>query len=172
MDFAATAGLTVELVATPSGVEVCRLETGLDLSRGQAALDERFQGAVRLHDNDDLMSPLASGSHRAGPMVVVPCTMATMGSLAAGLSQGLLERAADIALKERRQLVIVPRETPLNRIHIENMLRLKDAGADILPAMPAFYNKPESIEDMVDFIVGRILDLLEIEHTLYRRWPV
>jgi 4-hydroxy-3-polyprenylbenzoate decarboxylase len=103
-------------------------------------------------------------------MVICPCTMGTLSRIACGNSGNLLERCADVVLKERRNLVVVPRETPLNEIHLENMLRLSRMGARIVPAMPAFYHKPESVEDLVNFVVGKALDALGVEHSLYRRW--
>jgi 4-hydroxy-3-polyprenylbenzoate decarboxylase len=103
-------------------------------------------------------------------MVVIPCSMGTAGRIAAGLSNNLLERAADVMLKERRLLVLVPRETPLNTIHLENLLRLSRAGAVVLPAMPGFYHGPEQMADLVNFVVGKVLDQLEVEHQLFSRW--
>lgn len=120
--------------------------------------------------NDDLMAPVCSGSHRTAGMVIIPCSMATLGAVANGLSSTLIERTADVMLKESRRLIVVPRETPLNRIHLKNLLAAEEAGARIVPAMPAFYHRPETVEDMVDFIVGKVLDQLEIEHELFRRW--
>lgn len=115
-------------------------------------------------------SPLASGSYKTGPMVIIPCSMATVSSIANGTSRNLLERRADIMLKERRRLILVPRETPLNQIHLQHFLLLSQIGADIVPAMPAFYHKPQKLEDIVDFVVGRVLDILDIPHSLFRRW--
>ena len=103
-------------------------------------------------------------------MAIVPCSMGTVGRIAGGVSSNLIERAADVALKERRRLVIVPRETPFNRIHLRNMLELADAGAEILPAMPAFYHQPATIQDLVDTVAGRVLDRLGVETGLLRRW--
>jgi len=127
-------------------------------------------GRLIIHDVDDLFAPIASGSFRIDGMAVVPCSMATLGELAAGISKNLLGRAADVSLKERRTLVLVPRETPLNTIHLKNMLSLSEAGAVILPAMPAFYGKPVHINDMVDFIVGRVLQSLGIDNDLFMKW--
>ncbi|UCE91857.1 MAG: UbiX family flavin prenyltransferase [Methanobacteriota archaeon] len=121
-------------------------------------------------DNDDMRAPLASGSAAFDAMVVVPCSMSTLSKVACGIGDNLITRAASVALKERRRLVLVPRETPLSAIHLENMWRLSSAGAVVMPACPAFYPSPESVDDMVDFVVGRVLDQLGLEHSLYRRW--
>ena len=126
--------------------------------------------SLRYFDYHDIGAEIASGSARNDGMIIIPCTVATLAGIAAGVSENLVERAADIMLKERRPLVIVPRETPFNRIHLKNMLELACMGVHIVPAAPAFYYKPESINDLADFIVGKVLDLLKIEHNLFRRW--
>ena len=115
-------------------------------------------------------SRIASGSQRWDGMVVIPCSMKTLAGIAAGAASNLVERAADVTLKERRPLVLVPRETPLNLIQLENLTRVARAGAIVVPAMPAFYQKPQSFEDLADFIVGRVLSLLHIEHSLFQPW--
>jgi polyprenyl P-hydroxybenzoate/phenylacrylic acid decarboxylase-like protein len=130
----------------------------------------RGNGRLRYYADDDLMAPICSGSHFTRGMIIVPCSMATLGSVANGISSSLIERTADVMLKESRELVLVPRETPLNRIHLKNMLALQEAGAKVVPAMPAFYHKPQTIEDMVDFVVGKVLDVLRVEHDLFERW--
>ena len=126
--------------------------------------------ADRSYGNDDLCSPLASGSVRFDALVIVPCSMSTLSKISCGIADNLITRVASVALKERRRLVLVPRETPLSTIHLQNMSRLSEAGAVVLPACPAFYPKPETVDDMVDFVVGRIMDQLGIEHGLYRKW--
>ena len=122
------------------------------------------------YENEDLMASISSGSYLVDAMVIVPASMKTIGSICAGISDNLITRAADVQLKEKRKLILVPRETPLNAIHLENLAKLSKLGVIILPAMPGFYNDPESIENMVDFIVGKILDQLNINHSLYKRW--
>ncbi|MFH1077620.1 MAG: UbiX family flavin prenyltransferase [Pseudomonadota bacterium] len=123
-----------------------------------------------IHEPDNLMAAPASGSFRHSGMVIVPCSMKTLGAIASGLATTLIARAADVCLKEKRPLVLVPRETPLNKIHIKNMLLAHEAGATILPPAPAFYFRPVSIYDLVDFVVGRVLDQLHIKHDLVGEW--
>jgi len=126
--------------------------------------------ATRTFSEHDLDSPASSGSVKTAGMIVVPCSMKTVSYIAHGLSGNAITRAADVTLKEHRPLILVPRETPLNIIHLRNLLRVAQAGATVLPAMPAFYMKPKSVDDMVDFVVGRILDILNVPHNLLRRW--
>lgn len=128
------------------------------------------KGNLTYHHYHDFTAGIASGSFLTKGMVVCPCSMGTLGGLANGMSANLIHRAADVHLKERRKLVLVPRETPLGSIQLENMKKLADAGAVILPAMPGFYHNPVTIHDLVDFVVGRICDHLEIDHTLSKRW--
>ena len=125
---------------------------------------------VTLYDDADRGAAPASGSTRTSGMVICPCSMGTVAAVALGTSRSLVERAADVTLKERRRLIVVPRETPYSEIHLENMLRLTRAGAIVVPASPAFYHRPTTIDHLVDFVAARVLDLLEVEHSLVRRW--
>ena len=127
-------------------------------------------GQLRVFGREEWFAPVASGSNPADSMVICPCTMGTLAAIAAGLNQKLIERAADVMLKENRQLILVPREMPFSAIHLENMLKLVRSGAVILPANPGFYHHPQTIQDMIDFVVARILDHLGIIHTLIPRW--
>lgn len=170
------AGHRLTMMISRTGFEVLRHETGLDWRGNEAEvagfLKEHFQNGKQLgyHAEDNFFAPIASGSSAPDAMVLCPCTMGTLSRIACGNSGNLLERCADVVLKERRTLVVVPRETPLSEIHLENMLKLARMGARIVPAMPAFYQKPESVDDMVDFVVGKVLDALGMEHSLFRRW--
>ena len=127
-------------------------------------------GQLRVFGREEWFAPVASGSNPADSMVICPCTMGTLAAIAVGMNQKLIERAADVMLKENRQLILVPREMPFSTIHLENMLKLARSGAVILPANPGFYHHPQTIQDMVDFVVARILDHLRIRHTLIPRW--
>jgi 4-hydroxy-3-polyprenylbenzoate decarboxylase len=139
----------------------------------EKALRERFDAArdqVRVYGTEEWTAPVASGSSAPAAMVVCPCSMATASSIASGSSRNLIERAADVMLKERRPLILVPRETPFSIIHLENLLRAARAGATVLPANPGYYHKPQRIEELVDFVVARILDHLHVAHALSSRW--
>jgi len=128
------------------------------------------KGKIVYHHHGDFMAGIASGSFLTAGMVICPCSMGTLASIAGGHSENLIQRAADVHLKERRKLILVPRETPLSTIQLGNMLKLSEAGATIMPAMPGFYHGPRSIQDLVDFVVGRICDHLGIAHKLFHRW--
>ena len=123
-----------------------------------------------IHREDDFSSPLASGSFIIDAAVIIPCSMKTLAGIAHGYSENLILRAADVTLKERRKLILVPRETPLSPVHLRNLLQLSKQGVFIVPAMPAFYSQPKTVEEMVDFVVGKVLDALGLEHQLYTRW--
>lgn len=175
LDVLARTGADVRLVVTPAAAGIARRELGLRINPDDGpgavhALLERKAPNVRAYPPDDLEAPFASGSWRHDGMVICPCSMGCAGRIAAGISSNLVERAADVCLKERRPLVIVPRETPLSAIHLGNLLRLARAGAVVLPAAPAFYTGARRIEDLVDFIVARILDHLGIPNDLAPRY--
>ena len=170
-------GQHVDLIVTEFGRRLLIDELGpaARVERLQAYLEETWGEGVRrggwvLHSNKDLGARIASGSRGADAMVVVPCSMKTLAAIAHGLSRSLVERAADVMLKERRPLIVVPRETPMSLPQLRNMVSCAEAGAIVLPAMPGFYQKPQSIADLADFMAGRILSLLHIEHQLYPAW--
>ena len=160
------------LIISSHGYRLLSTEVGiadqaaLRLAVGAAGWDAH----VRVFDDGDRGALPASGSVRTRGMVICPCSMGTVASIAAGTSRSLVERAADVTLKERRRLVLVPRETPFSVIHLENLLTLTRAGAVVLPAAPGFYHNPQSIGDLVDFVVARVLDQLDLDHTVGRRW--
>lgn len=151
------------LLATESGIAD---QAALRVAVGVSGWDAH----VRVFEDGDRGALPASGSVRTRGMVVCPCSMGTVAAIAAGTSRSLVERAADVVLKERRKLVLVPRETPLSQIHLENLLRVTQAGAVVLPAAPGFYHQPQSISDLVDFVVARVLDQLDLDHAVGRRW--
>ncbi len=166
----------VSLVLSEAGRQVLVHETGLQLAADTATCRQQlaayFQADERLvvYGQDNFFAPIASGSSAPDAVVICPCSMGSLARIAAGLSGNLLERVADVALKEGKTLLLVPRETPFNQIHLENLLRVCQAGARILPAMPGFYHHPQTVADLVDFVVGKILDSLAIEHQLFARW--
>lgn len=151
------------LIISEMGKQVLEEDTGLTLKDLEAHAEE-------VYEDDDLFAPPASGSHHFDAMIICPCTQSTLAKIAAGIADTLITRAASVTLKEGRRLIIVPRETPLNVIMLENELRLARAGAVILPASPAFYSEPRSIDDMLNFVVGKILDQLGQRHDLFKRW--
>jgi len=126
--------------------------------------------ASYVYDVNDVSAPIVSGSFKTDGMIVIPCSMKTLAGIAQGYSENLILRAADVTLKEKRKLILVPRETPLSMVHLRNMLDLASQGVLVLPAMPAYYHQPKKLEDIVDFIVGKALDLLGVEHELFKRW--
>ena len=171
------AGCRVQLVYSQVAQVVARQEMALELparaSEALAYFNERYAhlpGKLEVYGREEWFAPVASGSNPPDAMVVCPCTMGTLASIAQGLASNLIERAADVVLKEGRRLVLVPRETPFSLIHLENMLRLARAGTVILPPNPGFYHHPQCVEDLVDFVVARILDQLAVPHELMQRW--
>ena len=172
------AGHEVDLALSPAAAKVLPHERGVPLAPGELDLAPHLAtwlGAecaahVRCFAPDAVEAPASSGTAGIAAVILCPCSMGTLARVAAGYSSNLVERAADVALKERRELVLVPRETPLSEIHLENMLRLRRLGAVILPAMPGFYHAPGSVEELVDHVVGKVLDSLRIEHGVGARW--
>jgi 4-hydroxy-3-polyprenylbenzoate decarboxylase len=166
----------VNLITSGTALVVARVETGARLTEGDGRALNEWVGLapdsklIRWHRLDNLAAPPASGSHPQAGMVVVPCSMGTLGAIAGGAGTNLIHRAADVTLKEGRRLVLVPRETPYNAIHLENMLRLDRAGARILPASPGFYHRPRTIEELVDHLVFRVLDQFGVPHPTGTRW--
>jgi 4-hydroxy-3-polyprenylbenzoate decarboxylase len=170
-------GCRLELVFSDYGRRLLLDELGADarVERLGDLLSERYgqsvsRGSFVVHSNRDLGASLASGSHQCESMVIVPCSMKTLAAVAHGLSRSLIERAADVMLKERRRLVIVPRETPMSLPQLRNQVSCAEAGAMILPAMPAFYQHPRTIDDLADFVAGKILNALGFEQTLFPAW--
>jgi 4-hydroxy-3-polyprenylbenzoate decarboxylase len=162
----------VWLIVTSHGLRLLRTEMeidSVDALRQRVGVDA-WRRLVTVYDDADRGAAPASGSARNAGMVICPCSMGTLSAVSIGASRSLVERTADVMLKERRRLVLVPRETPLSSIHLQNMLRLSRAGAVILPAAPGFYHRPQSVQELVDFIVARVLDQLDVEHALARRW--
>jgi flavin prenyltransferase len=170
-------GLHVELIVSDYGRRLLRDELGESASvdRLMPFLQDKYgagisAGSVTLHSNRDLGATIASGSHGCSGMAIVPCSMKTLAAVAHGLSRNLVERAADVMLKEQRRLVIVPRETPMSLMQLRNMVLCAEAGAMILPAMPAFYQQPKTLDDLADFMAGKVLAALGFEHRLYPAW--
>jgi flavin prenyltransferase len=172
-----SAGVPVHLMLSRPAQVVLGLETDLSVPGRPAEIgryfSERFQaepGQIRCYGPEQWTAPVASGSAVPRAMIVCPCSTATLSAVATGASRSLIERAADVVLKERRKLILVVRETPFSEVHLENMLRLARMGAVIMPANPAFYHRPRSLDDVIDFMVARILDHLDIAHDLMPRW--
>ncbi|MFA7291447.1 MAG: flavin prenyltransferase UbiX [Rhodocyclaceae bacterium] len=175
------AGCHVQLIYSQVAQVVARQEMDLELPARAREAAEHFRkvyaaalekggGTLEAYGREEWFAPVASGSNPPDAMVVCPCTMGTLAAIAQGLADNLITRAADVAMKERRTLILVPRETPFSAIHLENMLRLAHAGAVILPPNPGFYHRPQSVGEMVDFVVARILDHLRVPHALIQRW--
>lgn len=162
---------TVNVVITSAGKQVMNEELGIF---GFEQMDKlglsEIINHVRIWENDDFEAPFMSGSNVPEAVILIPCSMGKLAAVANGISGNLLERIADVALKERRHLILVVRETPLSLIHLENMVKVTKAGATVLPAMPAFYHHPKTIDDMVNFVVGKVMNLLRIEHNLFKGW--
>jgi 4-hydroxy-3-polyprenylbenzoate decarboxylase len=172
------AGCRVQLLYSQAAQVVARQEMGLELpsrpAETKAALLARLPAVdpekLAVFGREEWFAPVASGSNPPDAMIVCPCSMGTLAAIAQGLADNLIERAADVVLKEGRKLVLVPRETPFSTIHLENMLRLARAGAVIVPPSPGFYNHPQTVADLVDFVVARVLDQIAVPHDLTRRW--
>jgi flavin prenyltransferase len=162
----------IDVVITNAGKQVMKEELGV--SSFKTETDKlglsKIKGQLTIWENDNFDAPFMSGSSAPEAVIIIPCSMAKLAAVANGISNNLLERTADVALKERRQLILVVRETPFSLIHLENMVKVARAGAQILPAMPAFYHHPKTIDDMVNFVVGKVLNLLRIEHNLFKGW--
>ncbi len=169
------AGHRVDLLVSEAGAQVLDYELGFRAVGDPEAVRAFFRppgapGPLYVHDNRNLYAEISSGSAALDGVAVVPCSMDTVSALATGRSENLLERVGDVALKEGRRLVLVPRETPLSRIHLRNLLTLSEAGAVILPAMPGFYHRPRTLDDVVDFIAGKVLNALGLEQNLFVPW--
>jgi flavin prenyltransferase len=167
------AGRTVHLTISTSGAQVLKEEVGLSVALNRfdpSVFGDLGAGRLIYHHQADFSAGIASGSFRTAGMVVSPCSMSTLASIAHGITANLVTRAADVHLKERRKLILVPRETPLSLVHLENMAAVTRAGAIVLPAMPGWYHQPKSLEDLVDFVVARICDQLGVEVELMGRW--
>ncbi|MCB1158071.1 MAG: UbiX family flavin prenyltransferase [Leptospiraceae bacterium] len=167
---------TSYLIASPAAIRIFREEYNCRVNNTEELLDYVLSEEKSLHHEfrirpfKDIGADIASGSNTWKAMVIVPCSMKTVASIHSGITENLIERCADVSLKERRRLILVPRETPYNRIHLRNMLELDEAGAIILPASPGFYQMPKSLDDLGDFIAGRIFNLLELDNTLFPVW--
>jgi len=162
----------VSLIVSKYGMRLLDTEVGISSMDGlrEAVGKDAWDSCIEVYGNDDRGAPPASGSSLTAGMIVCPCSMGTLSAIAVGASRSLIERAADVTLKERRTLILVPRETPLSAIHLGNMLRLTRAGAVIMPAAPGFYHRPKEIGQLVDFMVARMLDQLGVEQRLVKRW--
>lgn len=160
----------VELILSDSSIEVIKHETPDLFNIVENILKNNEYGNLRVYRENQIASPTASGSYRTEGMFIVPCSMKTLSAIANGYADNLITRTADVMIKERKKLIISPREMPLSAIHLENMLKLARLGVMIAPPIPAFYHKPDKIDDLIDFVVGKLLDLMGIDNDLYRRW--
>jgi 4-hydroxy-3-polyprenylbenzoate decarboxylase len=170
-------GSEVHFLVSSAGEKVLKWEEGFELEGKNRREKEKFfknffkqSEKLFFHDKNDFESPLSSSSFGFNSMIIIPASMSTVASVSHGISKNLIHRTAEVALKQGRKLILVPRETPLSLIHLKNLLLAKEAGAIIIPAMPAFYPQPKNINEMVDFIVGKVLEALALEHNLYKPW--
>ncbi|MDK8179481.1 flavin prenyltransferase UbiX [Paenibacillus sp. UMB4589-SE434] len=167
------AGHFVHLLISDAGWRVLKEELDWEVTKRQVAIEHAFGEQIhniQYHPIQDIGASIASGSFRVKGMIIMPCSMGTLSAIAQGASDNLMARAADVMMKEDRPLIIVPRETPLHAIHLENMLKLSRMGVRMIPAMPAFYYRPQTLDDIINFLVGKVLDSLRIEHQLFTRW--
>jgi 4-hydroxy-3-polyprenylbenzoate decarboxylase len=170
-------GHTIYLCISGDGLKILGEESGILLKGSETdiqsamvrQLDAR-EGQLRYFNEDNMYTPIASGSTHVDAMVVIPCSMKALSSIANGFASNLIERAADVTIKERRKLILVPREMPLSAIHLRNMLTLAEIGCHIVPAMPGFYHHPKQLQDIIDFVAGRVLDAMGVENTIAPRW--
>ena len=180
LQFLLESGYKVEFVISESALKVIQNELGLNFSLNPKLLREQVLSYLKISSvkndsftiwaHDDIAASISSGSYKTLGMIIAPCSMGTIGAIASGASDNLITRAADVCLKERRKLVIVPREMPFSTIHLENLLKLSSNGAVITPASPAFYHNPRTISDIVDFVAGKVLDVFGIDHNIFKRW--
>ncbi|MDX1921382.1 MAG: flavin prenyltransferase UbiX [Candidatus Caenarcaniphilales bacterium] len=183
LEFLLSQGYTVDLVFSETAIKVVQLELGLNLcvdspTKNKQEIQTYLQNKnigfdcknLNIWSADNLAASVSSGSYQSEGMIIIPCSMGALGRIANGTSEDLVSRCADVCLKERKKLVIVPRETPFSNIHLENMLKLSKAGAILVPAMPAFYHSPQTIDDLVNFVVGKTLDVFGLDNELFKRW--
>lgn len=171
----AQSGYLVELIITQHALYTATFELGKEYGTPKKFLNifpHTIQEKITLHSIQDIGCAIASGSYPVDGMIIIPCSMATLAAVAVGLGDNALRRAADVTIKEKRPLIIVPRESPFSEIHLENLLKLTRLGATIVPPIPAWYTNPTTLEDIENFIVGKVLDTLHLPHTLYKRWKV
>jgi 4-hydroxy-3-polyprenylbenzoate decarboxylase len=169
-ELASSPAREVHIIVSRAAEGVIAHETGISAAVHLRRIQDGAAGRVVGHEPENLFAPPASGTFRTAGMAIVPCSSRTLGQIAGGAGQGLLPRAAEVTMKERRRLVVVPRETPVSVVHVRNMLILAEAGAVVLPASPGFYHHPNTVEDLVAFVAGKVLDALGVEHNLYPEW--